>query len=67
MVIVKPIKPINFTMANNELRLDSNRLIHFTAPPCVDMVESTEDQYAIRKRSGCKFQVYWVQISFVHF
>jgi len=52
MVIVKQLKPINFTMANNELRLDSNRLIRFTAPPCVDMVDSNEDQYAIRKRSG---------------
>jgi len=52
MVVVKQIQPINREMINNELRLNSTRVVKFMAPTNVDIVENEDDHYAIRKRTN---------------
>jgi len=52
MVVVQQLLPVNHDMVNNEIRLNSTRVVKFMSPFNVDVTSDEEDEYAIRKRSN---------------
>jgi hypothetical protein len=52
MVLVKQLLPISREMANNEIRLNSTRVVKFTSPQNVNFDEGENDQYIFRRRGS---------------